>query len=180
MTDAGCEIERRRVNCHAGGLVMKRVVFGVFAAGLAFLFPPAALMGHHEILAKFDNNKKVSLRGFVTEINWKNPHAHLFIGVRDGNAVSNWAIELESPVDLEKGGWKADSLKPGDAITVLGIAARGGRREAWADSGVMTNGSKKVFDVRPPQTAPVGRPATAMPRTPDGHPRLGSEPGQPT
>jgi Family of unknown function (DUF6152) len=159
---------------------MKRVVFGVLAAGLALLLRPAALMAHHEILAKFDNNKKVTLRGFVTEINWKNPHAHLFMDVRDGNAVSNWAIELESPVDLEKAGWKADSLKPGDAITVLGIAARDGSRQAWADSAVMTNGGKKVFDVRPPQTAPVARPSTAVPRTPDGHPRLGSEPGQPS
>ena len=33
----------------------------------------------------------------------------------------NWAIELESPIDLHDSGWNKDSVNPGDAITVTGF-----------------------------------------------------------
>jgi hypothetical protein len=150
---------------------MKSGVFGV-----ALLLLADSARAHHEILAKFDNNKKVTLRGFVTDINWKNPHAHVFMDVRTGNKVATWAIELESPVDLEKAGWKRDSVKPGDGITVQGLAARDGSRQAWANSVVMTNGGKKVFDTPPP--AVRVHPSQPAPRWLDGHPRLGPPPGE--
>src|SRR5262245_54960751 len=146
---------------------------------LALALSSAPLDAHHEILAKFDNTKKITLRGFVTEINWKNPHAHLFIDIRNGSNVVNWAIELESPIDLEKSGWTRDSVKPGDAITVEGPAARDGSRQVWANSIVGTNNGKKLFELRVtnPASARANTPS-APPRWPDGHPRLGGLPDQ--
>ena len=58
------------------------------------------LVAHHEILAKFDDSKPMTLKGVVTLIDWRNPHVHVFLNVRDaGNTTMNWAIELESPID---------------------------------------------------------------------------------
>jgi hypothetical protein len=77
---------------------------------------PARLVAHHEILAKFDDGKRMTLKGVVTLIDWRNPHVHVFINVpRGAGQPANWAIELESPIDLQKGGWNRATLQPGDA-----------------------------------------------------------------
>ena len=43
----------------------------------------APLGAHHVISAKFDNAKTVTLRGAVTQVDWANPHAHVFINVAE-------------------------------------------------------------------------------------------------
>src|SRR5262249_21126334 len=91
-----------------------------------FLFAAAPLAAHHAVAAKFDPDKTVTLNGTVVEIDWANPHVHLFIDVKEANTTANWAIELESPVDLSRSGWSATTLRIGESITVRGLAARDG------------------------------------------------------
>jgi hypothetical protein len=64
-----------------------------------------------------------------------NPHARFYIDVKDekGN-VTNWNIELGPPLILRRAGWRQDSLKIGDQVTVQGYRARDGSK--------MANGSK--------------------------------------
>src|ERR1700704_4900450 len=109
----------------------------VFVSGLAAVLLAAVVTvaAHHEILAKFDDHKPVTLAGTVTLIDWRNPHVHVFMDVRDAkNQLLNWGIELETPIDLQRSGWTRDSLRPGDGVTVEGIAARTGSRQAWGKS----------------------------------------------
>src|SRR5713226_7687619 len=112
---------------------MKYGVYGLVAVGLGAFLIATPMVAHHEILGKFDDKKPTTLKGTVTKVDWANPHVHVFINVSTGNTVNNWAIELESPVDLGKAGWKMDSVKPGDALTVQGIPARNGTRQVWAN-----------------------------------------------
>src|SRR5215475_13845065 len=115
------------------------------------------LTAHHAIAAKFDRAKAVTLNGTVVEVDWANPHAHLFINVTNGTTAANWAIELESPIDLQRAGWRPDTLKPGDIVTVQGISARDGSRQAWANSVVVTAGRRSVFTIAaavPPRNRP--------------------------
>src|SRR5581483_9884424 len=99
------------------------------AAGLA---AAVTVTAHHEILAKFDDKKPVTLTGIVTLLDWRNPHVHVYIDVHDAKGpVNNWAIELESPIDLQRNGWTKETLRPGDNVTVEGISARNGSRQAW-------------------------------------------------
>jgi hypothetical protein len=144
------------------------------AVAIALLGAAAPLVAHHEILAKFDDTKAVTLTGIVTDVDWKNPHAHVLISVKSGANAANWAIELESPGRLEKSGWKADSVKPGDTVTVRGIAARNGSHQVWSQS--LTRGGQPVLALKPDNPpAKTGKPA---PKMADGHPRLGFEPGK--
>lgn len=145
------------------------LVVAIAAAGLLIL----PLSAHHEITAKFDPAKAQTLRGIVTNVDWANPHVHIFMNVGTGNNVANWAVELESVVDLQRAGYRRDTVKPGDAITVQGILARNGSRQIWGNSVVLTAGNKRVFNVPDePQTAPKAA-AAPTPRWPDGQPRLG-------
>jgi hypothetical protein len=135
------------------------------------------LSAHHVIAAKFDPAKKMTLRGPITEIDWANPHAHLFINVAapDGS-VANWAIEFESPVDLRRSGWTRHDVNIGDVVTVEGIAARDGSKQAWSLSTTLARSGQRILFARLP-----GPPAAShkpTPRWPDGQPRLGAEPGQ--
>ncbi|PYS16942.1 MAG: hypothetical protein DMG15_00770 [Acidobacteria bacterium] len=146
----------------------------VVLGALLFATP---VLAHHEILGKFDDKKPVTLKGTVTKVDWANPHVHVFLNVLAGTVMNDWAIELESPVDLQKAGWKIDTVKPGDALTVQGIAARNGSRQVWGNSVRMTSTNKKIFDV-PAQTSRNSPAAKPTPRWPDGHPRLGPPPGE--
>jgi hypothetical protein len=143
---------------------------------VAVLLAAVPLTAHHEILAKFDDHKPVTLSGVVTLVDWRNPHVHIFMNVRTGEQVANWAIELESPLDLQQGGWNRDSLQPGDAITVEGIAARNGSRQAWGKSIMVKAGGKRVLNVTPSAPPPLTETRPA-PLWPDGQPRLGPSPG---
>ena len=88
-----------------------------------------------------------------------------------------WAIELESRVDLDRSGWSAETLKPGDAITVQGLTARDGSRQIWATSIVLKASAKRVLDVAP-AAPPVAKEKRPTPRYADGQPRLGSTPSE--
>ena len=144
---------------------MKSGICGLLpAVGLGVLLAAAPLVAHHAIQAKFDDKKPMTLKGLVTKVDWLNPHVHVFMNVQDGNTVNNWAIELESPVDLQKSGWNRDSLKPGDAITVQGIAAKDGSRQAWGNSVTMTSGGKRILNL----TAAVSRPRPSGAAQPKG------------
>ena len=149
--------------------VLVPAVIGLLLAGVA-------LTAHHEILAKFDDGKRVTLSGIVTLVDWRTPHVHVFMNVRDGgNKATNWAVELESPIDLQQSGWNRDSVKPGDAVRVEGMAARDGSRQVWGTSLVLAATGRQVLNVTPraPAAPASGRPA---PRWPDGRPRLGAAP----
>lgn len=143
---------------------------------MKFLGLALFLLAHHEISGKFDASKPVTLRGIVTSVDWKNPHVHLLMNVQGPAGVVNWAIELESPIDLERSHWNRESVRLGDAITVEGMPARDGSRQAWANSIVLTSSGKRVLDVIP-SAPPVVQQTRPAPRWPDGKPRLGPPPG---
>jgi hypothetical protein len=131
---------------------------------------------HHAIGAKFDLNQPVTLSGTVTHVDWTNPHVHVFMDVTEAEVITNWAIELASPVDLAVSGWSAESLDLGESITVDGIAARDDSMQAWANSLVRADTGARVFELADlPSRSTSARPT---PRWPDRQPRLGPPPGE--
>lgn len=135
----------------------------------------AAVQAHHPVQAKFDYDQTRTLSGVVTLLDWSNPHAHLFVNVTENGVTENWAIELESPIELKASGWNSESVQPGDRIEVTGPLARNGTRQIWADSLVLSGIGREVFTLK--DTAPikplVPRPA---PRSADGKVALGATP----
>jgi hypothetical protein len=69
----------------------------------AVLLLGTVISAHHPISAKFDDTKPQTLSGVVTLVDWRNPHVHIYMNVRANNDADNWAIELESPIDLQMG-----------------------------------------------------------------------------
>jgi DNA/RNA endonuclease YhcR with UshA esterase domain len=73
---------------------------------------------HHSFAAEYDNNKQVTVKGTVQKVAWVNPHAYVYIDVKDENGkVTTWAFESLSPNALARQGWTRNSLKVGEAVT---------------------------------------------------------------
>src|SRR6476659_3459014 len=99
----------------------------VVIAGLGLVLAATPVAAHHSFAAEFDARKPVTLKGLVTKIEWTNPHAHFLLDVKDvSGKVSSWTLELASPRVLAQNGWKGNSLKVGDEVTVEGAMARDG------------------------------------------------------
>jgi len=158
-------------------------VFRWLPAGLVWMLAVTPLLAHHEILGKFDSAKPRTLNGVVTRVDWTNPHVHVLVNAPDGARQANWAVEIESPLDLERSGWNRNSLKPGDAVTVQGIRARDGSLQVWGNSITLANGGRKVLAMSAEALAALkpsksNQPSKPAPRWPDGKPRLGAAPGE--
>ncbi len=126
--------------------------------------------------ATYDLDHKIRLQGAVTRIDWTNPRAYVFVSVQNSPGLTeNWAVEIGNPLDLERSGWKASSLRIGDVIAVEGSPARGDGKRALATS-VSRNGAR-LFVIRNLIPAAT-KGAEAPPRWPDGHVRLGPEAGK--
>jgi hypothetical protein len=132
-------------------------------------------LAHHPILAKFDDADPVHLAGIVSFVDWRNPHAHVFINVTESGQTLNWAVELESPITLEASGWSRDTLEPGDRVSVDGIRARDGSRQVWGAAVERDGSGARLFGLLPESrnSMQASRPT---PRWADGRPALGATP----
>ena len=92
--------------------------------GGAILLGAGVGRAHHSFDAEYDSSKPVTLTGVVTKLDWINPHAYVYLAVRDaGGAVRNFTVEMGPPYALVRGGWKRDTVKAGDTVTIVGAAA---------------------------------------------------------
>lgn len=85
------------------------------------------LWGHHSLSAEYDQSKPITLNGTFTQLDWRNPHAWIFLTVKNADGTSaNWRCELGSPNAMSRVGFTRDAIKEGDEIVLEGILAKKG------------------------------------------------------
>jgi hypothetical protein len=58
--------------------------FTIIAAGIAaVLLAVVTMTAHHSNAAQFDSTKRITLKGEVTKVEWTNPHAYIYVSVKD-------------------------------------------------------------------------------------------------
>jgi hypothetical protein len=115
----------------------------ILAVSIALAVPLAA---HHSFEAEYDFNKTMTVTGTVTKMEWMNPHAHFYVDVKGADGkVTNWNMELGALPVLIKQGWRKDSLKAGDTVTVEGYLPKDGTKAMGNARRVTLPGGRQVF-----------------------------------
>ena len=118
---------------------MSRYLFGGILA--AVMLTAGAVQAHHSFSAEFDANKPITLKGIVTKIEWTNPHVWFYVNVKDDKTgeITNWGAEMGPPHGLQRRGWRRDTLKIGEEVTVAGSLAKNGSKRMNARSVTLTS-----------------------------------------
>jgi hypothetical protein len=112
-----------------GGLIVVGVLLGA-----------GRIAAHHSFAAEFDANKPITLKGIVTKVEWTNPHVWFYVNVKDEKTgeVTNWGAEMGPPHGLQRSGWRRETLKIGESVTVDGFMARNGENRMNARTVTLT------------------------------------------
>ena len=105
---------------------MRVILRGVVLTILGVLVMPVSTMGHHGG-ASFDNTKEVTVKGTVTEWLWANPHCFLKVEEKDAAGASRvWNLEFGNPTDITLRGFRRNTFKIGEEITVTVTPVKSG------------------------------------------------------
>jgi cyclase len=109
------------------------------------LMSAARLWAHHSFAAEFDASKRVTLKGVVTRVDWRNPHIYVYLNVKDDSGkVTEWACEGGPPNVLLRQGWSRSTVKEGDEVTIDGAVAKDSSNRCNSRF-VMLSDGRKVF-----------------------------------
>lgn len=112
------------------------------AIGVATACVP--LFAHHGTAA-FESEKKVVLKGTVTEWLWSNPHCLLQFDVKgDDGKVAHWIGETQNPVSMTNVGWSKAAIKTGDEVTVTILQVKNGMPLGRVVSVLLPNGKTLI------------------------------------
>lgn len=119
---------------------MKLIALVVFVASLAL---SASLAAHHGRGATYDMKSRVTLKGTVSRIDWRNPHVVIYMDVKepDGRVVT-WGFENAGPSQLAQAGYHRNTLKLGQEITALVNPAANGAPMSIVVKVVLADGSE--------------------------------------
>src|SRR5262245_6871296 len=107
---------------------MKRHLPAILGVCFGFLTAAIPAPAHHSFAAGADRNKPLKFTGKVTKVKWMKPHIYFYVDVKDDatGKIINYACEGGAPNGLYRNGWRKDSLKVGDSVTVEGWRAKDG------------------------------------------------------
>jgi hypothetical protein len=130
-----------------------------FCAGsVVLLLAMLPASAHHAFASEYDEKKLVTVSGMVTAFKWTNPHAWLYVDVKDEKGeVTSWGFEMGSPGGLTRRGWRKTELNEGDQVSVDGFAAKDGRNVANARTVTLPDGRKLFGGFQSTPGAPAGR-----------------------
>ena len=95
----------------------------------------------HHSSAMFDRDKQFTVEGTVKDFQWTNPHSWLVVEVIENGVSKEYSLEGQSPNILIRKGWKPDSVKVGDKVTVIGHPLKDGAPGGQLVSVTMADGS---------------------------------------
>jgi hypothetical protein len=146
-----------------------------FSIGAVICIAIAGPAFAHHSTAAYDRRKPLTVAGTVKNFHWTNPHMFIDLLVPAANGTTvEWSVECGTPNVNSRKGWKIDSVKPGDMLTIKMYPARDGSLQAQADTVILPSGKTLLApghdNIGPPgpnQPYPGTPGASSVPRPPE-------------
>ena len=120
--------------------------------GLGVLVCAVPTFAHHSVSAEFDTTKTITFTGTVKVVEWGNPHIYTQVEAKDATGkVHLYRVEGGPPNSLFRQGWRKDTLKPGQTVTVTGNPAKAATSPNVGQAKITTADGKPVFSGNAPQ-----------------------------
>ena len=104
---------------------MTRNLLGVLTLSFGLFLVSVPALAHHAVSAEFDRDKPIKFTGTVKKVDWMNPHIYTHIEAKDPSGKTIiYEVEGGAPNALFRNGWRADTLKPGETVSVTGSRAK--------------------------------------------------------
>ncbi len=139
---------------------MNRAKVTTIAGVIVWIVAAAPALGHHSFAAEFDLDKPVTLHG--TAVKWEmiNPHSYITLDVKnEDGTVTRWSVEMGAPSALYRNGWRKDSVKVGDELTIEGYRARDGSNTIFGSQARLADGTRVLGGA--PRNVPPAQPASS-------------------
>jgi hypothetical protein len=125
---------------------MKKVIIraaAMVAFGALVAMPAVA---HHSVSAEFDSSKPIEFTGTVKKVEWTNPHIYTQIETKgpDGKVIV-YRVEGGAPNSLYRQGWRKDTLKVGETVSVKGIRAKRDDSMNVGSATITTSDGRRMF-----------------------------------
>ena len=125
---------------------MTRNMFGVLILALLLVALEVPVLAHHAVSAEFDRNKPISFTGTIKKVEWMNPHIYTHIEAKDASGKSVvYEVDGGAPNALFRNGWRADTLKAGETVSVTGTRAKSENSMRVGQATIMKADGTKVF-----------------------------------
>lgn len=123
---------------------MRRTLSALFVvAALAAAIPAAA---HHSVSAEFDVNKPIKFTGTIKKVDWTNPHIYTHVEVKEPDGKTTvYRVEGGPPNALFRAGWRKDTLKVGETVSVTGVRAKNPQSMNVGQATIITADGRRVF-----------------------------------
>ena len=122
----------------------KASVFLTVCALAAALAAP--VVAHHSISAEFDTAKPITFTGIIKQVDWMNPHIYTHVEVKNPDGTTTvYKVEGGPPNSLYRQGWRKDSLKTGDTVTVSGVRAKNPQSMNVGVATITTADGRRIF-----------------------------------
>ena len=120
--------------------------------GVGVLVSAAPVFGHHSVSAEFDTTKQITFTGTVKTIEWGSPHIYTQVEAKDTSGKMHvYRVEGGPPNALYRAGWRKDTLKIGQTVTVTGNPAKNPDSPNVGQATIKTQDGKSVFSGNAPQ-----------------------------
>ena len=124
--------------------MITRIAIAVAAATL--LGFSCELSAHHSTAAEFDKGKPITFTGTVKKVQWMNPHIYTLVEAKSADGSIVYSVEGGPPNALYRQGWRMDSLKIGETVTVSGLRAKNAASMHVGQATITTADGKRIFD----------------------------------